>query len=256
MTLPARPPVTVPVTCRSLTLLLATLAVSTAGACQSTAEERTPATSASASAPAAGAASAAGTATAGSATDSALRVVADRGRIAGAESAKVWILIVSDFECPYCKKWHDDTYATLHREYVETGKVRMAYLNFPLPQHEQAMPAANAAMCASAQNKFWQYQTALFEQLSTWAKPGDQSAAFEALGQRVGADVSALRACMRSNAMRPLIEADKDRSSRAGVESTPTFIVGTTRMSGALPAADFRRVLDSALAATANAGAR
>jgi protein-disulfide isomerase len=245
MTLAAR--ALAPVTRCTLALLLATLA-----ACKS-AEERTPAASAAGSpaqssdAPAGAPASA----PAGASSDSLLRLAADRGRISGAESARVWMLIVSDFECPYCKKWHDDTYATLHREYVESGKVRMAYLNFPLPQHEQAMPAANAAMCAAAQDKFWQYQSALFEGQTTWAKPGDQSGAYEAIAQRVGADVPALRACMRSNAMRPLIEADKDRSSRAGVQSTPTFIVGGSQLSGALPVAEFRRVLDSALAATA-----
>ena len=237
MTLAAR--ALAPVTRCTIALLLATLAA----ACKS-AEERTPAASA------AGAAAQPASTPAGASSDSLLRLAADRGRIAGAESARVWMLIVSDFECPYCKKWHDDTYATLHREYVETGKVRMAYLHFPLPQHEQAMPAANASMCAAAQDKFWQYQSALFEGQSTWAKPGDQSGAYEAIAQRVGADVPALRACMRSNAMRPLIEADKDRSQRAGVSSTPTFIVGGSQLSGALPVSEFRRVLDSALAAT------
>ena len=228
---------------RALTLLaLAAGFVS----CRS-AEERTPAATAAAGAETSAAAAPA----AGASRDSALRAVADQGRIAGAESAKVWMLIVSDFECPYCKRWHDETYETLRREYVETGKVRMAYLHFPLPQHEQAMPAANAAMCASAQGKFWEYQSAVFRQKDAWARPGDQTAVFERIAQQVGADAPALGACMRSSAMIPLIEADKDRSSRAGVSSTPTFIVDGVQLSGALPITDFRRVLDSAVAKAA-----
>src|SRR5438874_13357757 len=53
---------------------------------------------------------------------------ADRGRIRGSESAQVWLVEISDFQCPYCKQWHDQTFAALDKEYVQTGKVRIAYL--------------------------------------------------------------------------------------------------------------------------------
>src|ERR1700737_4438096 len=56
---------------------------------------------------------------------------ADRGRIRGAESAPIWLVEISDFQCPYCKQWHDDSYAALDNEFVKTGKVRLAYLNYP-----------------------------------------------------------------------------------------------------------------------------
>ena len=80
---------------------------------------------------------------------------ADRGRIRGNPQAGLWIIEASDFQCPYCKMWHDSTYGSLVKDYVESGKVRLAYLNFPLSQHQNAMPAAEAAMCASVQDKFW-----------------------------------------------------------------------------------------------------
>jgi hypothetical protein len=116
----------------------------------------------------------------------------------------------------------------------------MAHLNFPLPQHAQAMPAANAAMCAGAQGKFWQYQSALFEQQTSWAGDGDQRAAFERIGQRVGADVTALRACMQSNAMRPAHRVGpRPVRARRRVQHA-TFIIGNERLSGAAPIADFR----------------
>jgi protein-disulfide isomerase len=240
-----------PLARRSIAPLLAVLLA--ASACKS-AEERATTTSAAPGETTPAAADARDDAPVGTAVaspDSALRAAADLGRIAGDPSAKVWMLIVSDFECPYCKQWHDATYATLRREYVETGKVRMAYLNFPLPQHVQAVPAANAAMCAAAQGKFWQYQSALFEEQKTWAAEGDKRDRFERIGQRVGVELPALRACMQSNAMRPLIESDRDRSERAGVSSTPTFIIGNERLSGAAPIEDFRRVLDAAIAGAA-----
>src|SRR5205085_7650403 len=72
---------------------------------------------------------------------------ADAGRTAGSEGAKVWLIEISDFQCPYCRQWHDSTYPTIRREYVDAGKVRMAYVNLPLSMHANAMPAAEAAMC-------------------------------------------------------------------------------------------------------------
>jgi protein-disulfide isomerase len=92
---------------------------------------------------------------------------ADHGRIAGDSSAKTWVIIASDFQCPYCKQWHDETYKPFMDQYVRTGKVKVAYINFPLGQHQNAVVTAEAAMCASAQNKFWQYHDALFSSQAT-----------------------------------------------------------------------------------------
>jgi len=76
--------------------------------------------------------------------------IADLSRIQGSATAPVWVVEVSDFQCPYCKQWHDQTYATLRDQYVKTGKIRLAYVNFPLDSHVFAWPAAESAMCAGA----------------------------------------------------------------------------------------------------------
>jgi protein-disulfide isomerase len=131
---------------------------------------------------------------------------------------------------------------------VATGKVKLAYVNFPLPMHQQAWPAAEAAMCAGAQGKFWAMHDALFAAQDAWsARP----AVFDSLASAVGLDVAAWRACVASKAMRPLIQNDYDRSQRAGVNSTPTFIIGDQTIEGAQPAAVFRGALDAALARAA-----
>src|SRR5665213_2320624 len=87
---------------------------------------------------------------------------ADAGRILGSPNAKVWVVMASDFQCPYCKAWHDASFQKLVKDYVNTGRVRLAFLNMPLSIHPNALPAAEAAMCASVQNKFWPMQEALF----------------------------------------------------------------------------------------------
>jgi len=176
------------------------------------------------------------------------RLAADSGRILGAPGAKVWMIIASDFQCPYCKMWHDQTYAALRKDYVDAGRIRMAYVNFPLDMHVQARPAAEAAMCASAQHKFWEYHTALFQSQDTWAKAGDQSAKFDSLAGAVGADVPRFRACTQSHVMRAVVEADQFRMQKTGVASTPTFFIGNEKVEGAQPLPVFREAVDSALA--------
>ena len=93
---------------------------------------------------------------------------ADLARIAGNSAAKTWVIVVSDFQCPFCKQWHDETYATFRDEYVKTGKVRFAYINYPLNSHQNAWPAAQSAMCAGAQDKFWPMHEALFATQQQW----------------------------------------------------------------------------------------
>src|SRR5881628_2741765 len=70
---------------------------------------------------------------------------ADRARIQGDSAAPVWIVELSDFQCPYCKQWHDETYPVIVRDYVAKGQVRLAYVNYPLQQHVHALRAAEAA---------------------------------------------------------------------------------------------------------------
>src|SRR5678816_4784735 len=90
-------------------------------------------------------------------TNDPLITAADHGRIAGDSSAKTWVIIASDFQCPFCRQWHTESYRQFVDEYVRTGKVKVAYINFPLGQHLNAVPTAVAAMCASAQSRFWEY---------------------------------------------------------------------------------------------------
>jgi len=175
---------------------------------------------------------------------------ADLARVKGDTSAKVWLVIVSDFQCPFCKSWHDSTAATLEKEYVATGKVRMAYVNFPLRMHPHAREASEAAMCAGAQGKFWQYGDSLFNSQPEWAAMQVATPKFESYATSLGLDMSAWRSCMTDHVMEGMIQADYDRGVKANVNSTPTFFVGNVVVEGAEKAPAFRAALDKALAGT------
>ena len=155
---------------------------------------------------------------------------------------------------PY-DEWKE-TYATLQKEYIQTGQVRLAYVNFPLGQHTHALPAAEAAMCAAAQDKFWPMHDALFNTQTRWTSMGDVSALYDSLAVSVGVNASDWRDCVRSGVMRRLIAADHARGQSAGVGSTPTFFVGDEPILGAEPIASFRAAIERARAKAGRAPPR
>lgn len=183
----------------------------------------------------------------GAPTDS-VSAAADRGRIRGSDSAKVWLIEISDFQCPFCKRWHDESFAAIDKEYVQPGKVRLAYLNYPLSMHANAHGAAEAAMCASVQNKFWPLHESLFATQEAWAAQRDPSHTFDSLAVAAGVNAAAWRSCVSSHATAAMIDADRERSSRAGVQSTPTFFIGDRKLEGAYPVDSFRVAINGALA--------
>ena len=185
---------------------------------------------------------------AGGLTDS-VSTAADRGRIRGSATAPIWLVEVSDFQCPYCKQWHEQSFATIDREYVQTGKVRLAYMNFPLSSiHKNARAASEAAMCASVQGKFWPLHDALFVTQARWSGEANPMAVFDSLSVAAGVNAAAWQKCMTSHATLPLIDADHDRSSSAGVQSTPTFFIGDRMLEGAYPVDSFRVAIEAAIA--------
>ena len=175
-------------------------------------------------------------------------VKADLARIQGSPTAPVWVIEVSDFQCPFCRQWHEQTYRKLRDEFVRTGKVRLAYVNFPLAQHAHAQSAAEAAMCAGAQGKFWEMHDALFSSQEKWQALPNSAAFFDSLAGTTGIDLTRWRQCVQSGKMKAWIQADRDRAQAAGAASTPTFIIGNRMLIGATPIETLRSAIGSALA--------
>lgn len=173
--------------------------------------------------------------------------IADVARIRGDTNAKVWMVIVSDFQCPFCKIWHDSTAAAVDRAYVDNGKIRVAYVNFPLKRHQHAVVSAEAAMCAGAQHKFWPMHDRLFETQEEWAGSADPLPKFRALARELQLESSAWETCMSDHIMLPMIQADYDRGVQANVRSTPSFFIGETVIEGAQGIGEFRTAIEKAL---------
>lgn len=178
---------------------------------------------------------------------------ADSARIRGSADAPVVMLEVSDYQCPFCKRWHDEVFPTILRDYVETGKVRLAYVNFPLGMHSNAPLASESAMCAAAQGgeQFWRFHDLVFDAQERWSPLEQARPVFDSLATVAGLDTAAFGSCLDEHLMLPLVEADVARMKAAGVQPTPTFFVGDVKIEGAQPVAVFRQAIDEALAAQA-----
>ncbi len=184
---------------------------------------------------------------------------ADRGRIRGRNDG-VWIVVISDYQCPFCKRWHEETEPLIERDYVRTGKAQIAYINYPIASiHPNAQPAHEVAMCAAEQEKFWPVSDALFRTQGDWKGRRDVAAFFDSLTRTLPLDRPRFERCLKSGEMRPLIAADVERSTRIGIGSTPSFLIGGRPVIGAQPYEAFKRAIDAAIdaaSAAASAAAR
>jgi len=233
---------------RAFALLSVAIAIGCRG---SDAAQRREAASSAGSSAAPATAVASRSTTIGKAPTDSISEKADHGRIRGNPKAAMWIVEASDFQCPYCKMWHDSTYGPLIRDYVATGKAQLAYLNYPLSQHQNALPAAEAAMCASVQNKFWPMHDSLFSTQERWETLPNAMPIFDSTAAHLGITMPSWRECVAKHLTRPLIEADYERTRSAGVKSTPTFFVGEQIVSGFQPYSFFKQVVEAQLAKSA-----
>ncbi len=170
-------------------------------------------------------------------------------RAKGSLTAPVTVYEMSDLQCPFCKRFAVETFPTIEKEYVKTGKVRWVYVHFPLTQiHQNAAAAAIFATCAMKQGKFWPTHDALYANQEKWEKLTDPAAFFLSLAGGLGLQRAGLNACLASPDAARIVRADAAGAIRAGAKSTPTFFIEGGIMEGAYPIEAFRHVLDSVVA--------
>ncbi len=167
----------------------------------------------------------------------------DDDTVKGDADAPVTIVEWSDFECPFCARFYRDTMGQIQEEYIDTGKVKMVFRDFPLSFHQQAQKAGEAAECAGEQDKFWEMHDILFEE---GVKGGVDS--FKQFAADLGVDTAEFDECLDSDAMAEEVKKDMADGVKAGITGTPGFIINGQKISGAQPFANFKAVIDAELA--------
>ncbi len=161
----------------------------------------------------------------------------------GDANAPVTVVEFGDFNCGYCGKWARETFPKIDEKYIQTGKVRMAYVHYPILGAD-SMTAAEATECAAAQDRFWDYHLLLYNHQGVGFTPDN----LVALAGQLGLDIGRFRECLSNFSDRSALEKDIRLAQVMGVRGTPAFLVNGIPLAGAYPYEDFETVIEKALA--------
>jgi protein-disulfide isomerase len=170
----------------------------------------------------------------------------------GRPDAPVTIIEFSDYQCPFCQRFFATTLPLLKKDYIDTGKVRYVFRDFPLEMHPEAQKAAEAAHCAGEHKKYWEMHDLLFQNQKALAP-----AQLAVYARTIGLNKAEFDRCLSSGRQSPRVARGLADGAAAGVRGTPGFVIGKTRpgevvegtfLRGAQPLESFRAIIDRALA--------
>lgn len=186
--------------------------------------------------------------------DSTIAPIANQGHVLGSDSAPIEVVEFADFECPACGNFANLTEPDVRARLVNTGMIRFRFIDFPLDIHPNTWAAHSAAWCAGDQNRFWEMHDAIFQNQDRWSSQRTKKpeGVIRPLAQQIGLDMQKYDGCIESRQFHPQIRANYEEAIRRGVQSTPTFVIGTTQIPGVLSYDQFKKHVDQAIAAKAS----
>jgi len=165
----------------------------------------------------------------------------------GSKDAKVTITEYSDFQCPMCSKYFNDTYQTIVQNYVSTGKVKYVFKQFPLNIHPQAPAAALASECANEQNKFWEMHNLLFKNQANWSGQSNHLDQFKQYAKELQLDENKFALCLDSKKLQNNVDLDYNEGLSLGMRGTPSFKINNETLVGAQDTKVFTDTIDRLL---------
>lgn len=167
----------------------------------------------------------------------------------GSKDAPVTILAFESLTCPHCASFHKGAYKKIKAEYIDTGKVRIVYRDFPLDQ--RAFIASMVARCLGPKGYVTMVNT-LFENQNSWAfVPGNRFVnTLGGYARLAGMSDADYQKCIRNRELaQGVFKMRQDAAKTYNIQSTPTFVIGNTRIEGAQPFEAFKKVIDPLVAA-------
>ncbi len=167
----------------------------------------------------------------------------------GREDAPVTVVDFSNYLCPHCQNHALNVLPRLKAEYIDTGKVRYLFRDFPFPGQAHVIRASEAAACAADQGRYYEYHEVLFRSAASWGNL--QGEALDRylvdLAGQLGLDTEAFGACLASGEKRAGVLADQKAATDLGLTGTPTFFIAGEKKTGFLPYEEWKALLDKAL---------
>jgi len=174
----------------------------------------------------------------------------DDDPVLGDAAAKVTIIEFGDYQCPSCRLFWREVEPRLKKDYVDTGKVKLVFRDFPIVQiHPEAMLAAMAVDCAGDQSKYWQYHDKVFREQD---RGEDSLVRFKAADLKkwardTGLDTAAFNECLDSGRFQDEVAKDKADGEGVGIQGTPFFFINGRVVGGAQPYPVFKKIIDEEL---------
>jgi protein-disulfide isomerase len=169
----------------------------------------------------------------------------------GKNDAPVTIIEYSDFQCPYCLRYHTETFPRIIQDYVNAGKVKISYKQYPA-LGEASFVAAQAAECAASQNAFWGYYNALYdERAKAGLIPQNKNDLIKLAANTLRIDMNAFAKCLNEDQTIGRVQSDAEEGQRLGVRGTPTFFINGKLLVGAQPYTTFKVAIEDALKGSA-----
>jgi protein-disulfide isomerase len=164
--------------------------------------------------------------------------------VLGSDSAPVTIVEYADFECPACGKFAVLNEPDVRARLVNTGRVRWIFRDFPLDGHANSLPAHLAAACAGEQGKFFEMHDQLYFNQGRWALVKRPQKEFRAYARAIGLDLDRYDQCVDAGRYLGRLTAMREDALRRGINSTPTFDIGSLRLLGYLDYDSLTAIVD------------
>jgi len=165
--------------------------------------------------------------------------------VKGEKGAPITIVEFSEYECPYCKRYVDETYAKIWDEYGD--QIYYVFHDYPLPFHAHAQKMAEVARCAGDQGKYWEMHDLLFKNHDEWAAITDVTDTVKNYADELGLDVSKFSSCLTSGKFTQAVNDDMALGQSAGVTGTPSFFINGQQLVGAQPFESFKAIIEAEL---------
>jgi protein-disulfide isomerase len=167
----------------------------------------------------------------------------------GDPNAPVVIIEYTDFQCPFCSRYFEQTFSQIKENFVDKGLVYYIFKDFPLTNiHPQAVKAAEAARCAGDQDSYSQMHGKLFSSQGEWSGRSNASELFIKYAEDLGLDSDSFAACLENGQYEAAVMQDLDEGTQLGVNGTPAFFINGHSMSGAQPYPIFEQAINQFLA--------
>lgn len=164
----------------------------------------------------------------------------------GNKDSKISVIEFSDFQCPYCKKYHEEVISKMLKEYGD--KINFVYKQYPLNFHAQANSAALAAACANEQGKFVAYADKLYASQDVWGKLKDASATFKTYASQTGLNAAQFGKCLDDKKYQDQITRNQEEAQNFGVNGTPSTFINDEFQNGLSTYEALKEKLDKMLA--------